>query len=84
MKKKALLLLLLGISIGYGVLCSLSDHFSLQNYDAFCASFYPHVYIGVGLSSLFFLLFTGIISLNLFTFIPHKFVHKLCKPPQTS
>lgn len=83
MKKKALLLLvLLGVSLGYGIVCSLLDHFVLQSDDAFCVFLYPSVYIGEGVSTLFLLLVAGLLSLSLFPFIPNGFIYKLYKPPQ--
>jgi hypothetical protein len=78
-----LLLVLLGVSIGYGTLCFLSDHGTQTGHDVVCAVVHPHEYLGGGVIAPFFMLFTGLLALLLIPFLPQKFVSSLDKPPQS-
>jgi hypothetical protein len=78
-----LLLVLLGVSIGYGTLCFLADHGTQPGHDVVCAVVHPHEYLDEGVVAPFFLLFTGLLSLLLLPLVPQKFVSSLDKPPQS-
>jgi len=79
MKHHALLLLvLLGIALGYGIACSLSAHVARQAGDALCD---PFTLRGTGVASLFLLIATGFLTVSLSAVLPTGLIFGLYRPP---
>ena len=82
-KKAVVLVVILGASIVFNILCLLGGPSNRQLHEAFCANTFDScVYIGNGLSFLFMLLLTGLFFLLNPVFSLQRFVSSLFKPPQ--